>query len=367
VINLPAVIRIAIARLLEFFRQPPAVLWVFGFPIGVLAVLGTTFTDRPPETLHIDLLHADRSAFGLRLQKKIEQDPRLLLNRPAQNSLQRLQRVGSSLIVDVEPEPREGALLNTAPSENNAPTRSIPQFTLTFDPDRPDSVHARAIVAMHIAQLASDAPTVRSVESNSIENRYVDFLIPGLLAVNTMGASLVWFGYGLCEWRLLGLLRSLLTTPLSKLELLLGLLLARLCLLIPETLGLLLVAKVMFGFSLATNWLLLTVIQVVGATAFCGIGACIGARGRALESASGWLSLLMLAQWVLCGVFFSRDVFPASWQPWISWLPLSAYVDAARQVMLDGSDLSSLMTPLTLLIAWIFISGFLGFKLFRMS
>ncbi len=83
-----------------------------------------------------------------------------------------------------------------------------PTFQITFDPDRPDSVHARAIAEMHIARLGVGGPTVKLVESRSSRGRYVDYLVPGLLAVNAMGASLVWFGYGLAELRMPGLLRE---------------------------------------------------------------------------------------------------------------------------------------------------------------
>ncbi len=236
---------------------------------------------------------------------------------------------------------------------------------MTFDPDRPDSVHARAIVEMHIAQLGEGLPPVQTIATRSQGGRYVDFLIPGLLAVNSMGASLVWFGYGLCEWRMLGLLRSLLATPLKPLDLLSGLLLSRWLLLIPETLALVVVAWLIFGFSLQGNWPAVAVAQFAGATTFASLGLLIGARGRGLESASGWLSVLMLTQWVFCGVFFSRAVFPPAWQPVLDWLPLSAYVDATRAVMLDRAAITAILPYLGCLAAWTLASGLLGLLRFR--
>lgn len=347
--------QVAVSRLREFYRQPAAVFWVFGFPISMLLILGLTFTDRPPETLQVDVLVPPNSSLGQRLRSSLKDDPRIVLHEARQEPLKHLQRVASSLVVVLHSE-------DDGTGELPA-TQQI--FQLTFDPDRPDSVQARSIVELHIARLVEQAPAIEVIESPSLGVRYVDFLIPGLMAVNSMGASLVWLGYGLCEWRMLGLLRSLLATPLSKTRLLLGLLWARFLLLVPETLVLLIVARLVFGFIPQGSWPALILVQLIGATAFAAIGLLIGARGRGLESASGWLSVLMLSQWVFCGVFFSRNVFPLAWQPWITYLPLSLYVDAARGVLLNGDTMLAAIAPLSLLLVWAAVCGWIGLQRFR--
>ena len=82
-----------------------------------------------------------------------------------------------------------------------------------------------------------------------------------------------------------------------------------------------------------------------------GIGLVIGARGRTLEHASGWVSVLMLVQWVFSGVFFSRHVYPEAWQPWLSLLPLTALVDAVRGVMSHGDTFLHIVDALGILLA----------------
>jgi ABC-2 type transport system permease protein len=107
------------------------------------------------------------------------------------------------------------------------------------------------------------------------------------------------------------------------------------------------------------------VVMLIGTTAFAAIGLLIGARGRRLESASGWVSVLMLTQWVFCGVFFSRQIFPASWLPLTDWLPLSPFVDATRAVMLDGSSLVDVVPELAALSGWTIVCGLIGWGVFR--
>lgn len=349
-LNFRAVAAVGFSRLLEFSREPTAVFWVFGFPFIILIVLGSTFTDRPPEKLHVNLIDGSDSELGKQLWRNLSGDERIVVSAPQNDPEKQLRRVGLSLIIRVVADQAQvGAT----------------QFELTFDPDRLDSTHARAIAEMHIARLGGEAPPVKLISSASQGSRYVDFLVPGLLAVGAMGASLVWFGYGLAELRMLKLLRVLMATPLSKLELLLGLLFARWILLIPEAWLVLTFSSVLFGVNCLGSVTTLMVVLLLGTTTFAAIGFLIGSRGNRLEAASGWVSVLMLAQWVFCGVFFSRSVFPASWQPLIAWLPLSPFVDATRAVMLDGAGLFDLGIPLVVLAGWTIACTVVGMLLFR--
>jgi ABC-type polysaccharide/polyol phosphate export permease len=51
----------------------------------------------------------------------------------------------------------------------------------------------------------------------------------------------------------------------------------------------------------------------------------------------------MLPMWVVSGVFFSAQRFPAFAQPLIKALPLTALIDALRANMLQGSGVAQLM------------------------
>jgi ABC-type polysaccharide/polyol phosphate export permease len=59
-----------------------------------------------------------------------------------------------------------------------------------------------------------------------------------------------------------------------------------------------------------------------------------------------------MPMWILSGVFFSAEHFPAIMQPVIRALPLTAVVDALRAIMNDGATLVAIATPLTIAIVW---------------
>ena len=49
-------------RIVEFFRDPGALFWVFGFPILLAFVLGLAFRNRPPEPIHVVVVGDPRRA-----------------------------------------------------------------------------------------------------------------------------------------------------------------------------------------------------------------------------------------------------------------------------------------------------------------
>ncbi len=348
-INVNGVLQVAIARLREFFREPVAIFWVYGFPQVILLTLGFTFTDRAPEVLHVDLVGGQGTAGHVaHLHNRLEANGRLvpqITSKP--EGLQRLRQVRSSAVVVIQASRKE--------------LQGQPTYELHYDPDRVDSMQARALLesvllrsllsqARPEADWASSRIVIR--ERQAIGGRYVDFLVPGLLAVGVMGGSLVGVGYTLVEMRMRRLLRVYLATPLSTGELFAGLMVARLAFLVAEVLFVLIVAGVVFGVGVVgSGWLLLASL-LLGTITFLAVGLLIGARGRTLEAASGWVSVLMLVQWVLCGVFFNRGIFPEHWQPLLKLLPLTALVDATRGVMLQGDTLVDLWDEWLILLGW---------------
>src|SRR5262245_12985616 len=54
---------LTISRLREFFREPEAIFWVYGFPVLLAVGLGIAFRDKPPDLLRVDV-RVDSPAAG---------------------------------------------------------------------------------------------------------------------------------------------------------------------------------------------------------------------------------------------------------------------------------------------------------------
>jgi ABC-type polysaccharide/polyol phosphate export permease len=88
-------------------------------------------------------------------------------------------------------------------------------------------------------------------------------------------------------------------------------------------------------------------------------------RARTFEAISGMLNLVMLPMWILSGVFFSAANFPDAVQPVIQALPLTALIDALREVVLEGATLVDVRAELAILGLWTVIPFPIALKLFR--
>jgi ABC-type multidrug transport system permease subunit len=112
---------------------------------------------------------------------------------------------------------------------------------------------------------------------------------------------------------------------------------------------------------------LLTVMVFVflGAFTFAGIGLLVGSRAKTLETVSGLMNLIMLPMWILSGIFFSSERFPAAVQPYINLLPLTPLINALRAVILEGQSLFQLWPQVVILMAWGVVTFTLSLKWFR--
>jgi ABC-type multidrug transport system permease subunit len=77
------------------------------------------------------------------------------------------------------------------------------------------------------------------------------------------------------------------------------------------------------------------------------------------------MNIVMLPMWVLSGVFFSAQRFPAAVQPVIKGLPLTALIDALRANMLQGAGFAQIVRESGTLGAWLIVCFAVALKLFR--
>jgi ABC-type polysaccharide/polyol phosphate export permease len=108
-------------------------------------------------------------------------------------------------------------------------------------------------------------------------------------------------------------------------------------------------------------------VTFLGAMTFSGIGLLVASRTRTIEGISGLMNVVMLPMWILSGIFFSTERFPAVMQPVVQALPLTAVNDALRGVMIDGASLASQGGELAIAAAWALAAFAAALYLFRWS
>lgn len=341
--------QLTLARFREFYREPAALFWVYGFPLILACVLGMAFSEKPVPASNVDILFdpANPSA-AEKLREKLGADPGLnIAFNDEATSRKRLRTSKTDVIVIPRPGTAGG-------------------HEYLFDETRSESVLARN--AADRALLRSAHPTQALPTETAVTEpggRYIDFLIPGLLGMNLLGGGLFGVGFAVGDLRVRKLLKRFQATPMRRSDFLLSMMLSRLAFTLID-IGLLLgFAYLAFGIRVRGNPLVFLSLVAIGGAGFAGLGLLLGSRARTMETVAGLVNAVMLPMYVLSGVFFSAARFPEGMQPFIQALPLTALNDGLRAVMNDGAGWEALPHPLIVLTLWGGISFALALRIFR--
>ena len=342
-----------VTRLREFYRQPARIFWVYGFPTVLACLLGLAFRSRPATSLEVDVV--ENAASGPVVEA---------LNRPG-------ARPRSEGQPAVHPRLVSSEVGETRIKTGKTPVLVIPEtgdrLTYRFDPTRPEAIAARDAFddAYQRARGRTDPVATADELVKEPGSRYIDFLIPGLIGVNTMGGGLWGVGFLIVNFRIAKLLKRFMATPMPRQNFLLAILGARLTFLIPDVAVLMLLGVLGFGMPVRGSLAVLALVEVAGALAFAGIGLLVASRAATTETVSGLMNLVMIPMWIFSGVFFSSDRFPAWLQPLVQALPLTQLVNGLRAVILEGAGLGGVAVNLLILSAWAVVTFLLALRLFR--
>ena len=334
------------ARMLELLREREVMFWVFVFPLLLALGLGFAFRDKPADKTTIAISGADAQHLVSLLQDSPDHNlihAEVVDLAHAKDGL----RLGKYDLV-IEP---------TAPG----------QVQYDFDPARPESVlsHAEVDQALQSQAGRKDVFATKIFTSSEPGSRYIDFLIPGLLGMNLMNSGMWGIGFALVDMRQRKLLKRFVATPMRRSDFLMALASSRLILMIIEVALLLGFGVVIFHIRVMGSLLSILVIGAIGAIAFGGLGLLTASRAKKIESVSGLINIVMMPMWILSGVFFSYERFPAAAQPFIKALPLTALNDALRATILEGSSFASQSGRIVVLVLWGGISFILALRWFR--
>ena len=335
-------VQLSLARMREFYREPEAIFWVFGFPIVLAFALGIAFRNRGPGELRVAVLRgAGDSVVAAAVGHAPGLSPVILDSNEARLQL----RTGRVALLVVPGEP----------------------VVYRFDSTRTESRLARLEVddALQRARGRIDVARVTDERVTEPGSRYIDFLIPGLLGMNLMGSGLWGVGFSVVQARTKKLLKRFMATPMRRSHYLLAFILSRLVFLFVEVAALVGFGWVMFRVGVRGSIGAVALITVLGALSFAGLGMLVASRARTIEAVSGLMNLVMLPMWILSGTFFSYARFPDAMQPFVKALPLTALNDALRAVMIDGSSLARLGGPLGIVSVWGLVSFVVALRIFR--
>lgn len=339
-----SLIQLVKCRWREFRREPSAFFFVIFMPILWLLILGSIFSKPSKDALSIGL-RGDDSALIARLETEFS-------GKGIETSRENSEILAANL--------RNGTIALIMSLESG-------RIIYHYDPTHPNSKTQRDRVD-GIAQkvLVSYSPIPTDDQLISIPgSRYVDFLVPGLLAMSILTSSIFGTGMTVVVNRRSSLLKRYLATPMKPLEYIASFIVGRGIILLFEGSALLIVAALVMNFHIAGSFSDFLIVSLLGTSCFTAMAFLIGCRTADTGFYNGIANLLMLPLLLLSGVWFSRANFPSWLQTLMSYLPLSALVDCLRKIALEGTNLALLQREILVLLAFTLFFAAAARRLFR--
>lgn len=336
--------QLVLMRLRILLRQPEVLFWTFIFPVVTTLVLGLAFRDEALAPVRVAVAEGPGAqALVARLEGVSDLQVRRLEAQAARRQLTRGQ-----------------VALVLLPGQGQEPEALV-------DPSQPEGRTARLLVAQALAS-AGSGPRIEALKATPVSepgNRYVDFLVPGLLGLSLMSTSMWTLASSLVTMRGGKLLKRMAATPMSRPGFFVAFILARGLFGLLEVLFFCAYAQWLFDVPMLGSYALFIAVGLLGALCFAALGLLTAVRVRTEESINGLVNLVTLPMMFLSGVFFSAENFPDWLQPVIRALPLTALNDALRAIMLEGAGLVALGTPVLVMVAWTLIPTALTARWFR--
>lgn len=195
--------------------------------------------------------------------------------------------------------------------------------------------------------------------------RYIDFLVPGILAMALMQMGLFSIIFVIVSYKKTGVMRRLLITPIKPYQFVGAQVATRLIISLLQVLVILAVAVLAFKVTIVGNYLLLIFLVFWGSIMFLALGFAISSFAKTEEAAAPVANLIAMPQMFLGNVFFPIESMPAWLQGVVQYLPLNYLADALRKVMNQGAGFADIRTDIYGLIVWSVITIVLAIVFFR--
>jgi ABC-type multidrug transport system permease subunit len=323
------ILTILVARNREFYRDRAGLSWNILMPIMMVLAFAFIFSDTARDIFKVGVIADDPEAAAAAFPFLQTRHIQFIPVTDSAAAIAKVERHQLDLLVD--------------PSD-------APRYWVNSDSANGYLVE-RLLLASGAPGNQGDAAgvTPQRVTVSGAALRYVDWVLPGVLAMNIMFSSLWGVGWVIVRYRKNGVLRRLKATPLSPWEFLAAQVFSRLLVVLGASLVVYTGASLLLDFPMRGSYLALLLVYVAGALCLISLGLIVSSRLRTEEVADGLLNLISWPMLLLSGVWFSMEGSSGAAQVLSRFLPLTHIVDGAWAVMIDGAGVVQVLPQIGLL------------------
>ena len=340
-----------------FVRDRQAIFFMVFFPVIFMFALGYA-NDSKPGPMALGLVNNSQSDAAQSFIDSLEKNPSFSLILGTEEELKSAQLNGDVPAILILPTEFNATDNNVAAKliVDSSQLRRIGQIIPSLQ---------QALVGIE-REIRGVKPlfslTVEDIQPRSL--RYIDFLLPGILAFTLMQISIAGSGFNIVEYRRKGILKRLFVTPIVPRDFIIGIVIARLVLCLLQISFLIAVATLFMHVEIVGNFLSLYFVILLGTIIFLCIGFALGSLAKTQQSIQALGNLVIFPQIFLSGIFFPIDSLPNFLQPVASALPLSFVATALRDIATNGLSLLDILPSLAGIGLWITISLIVAIRFF---
>jgi len=343
-----------------WFRSKHTLFWTIVFPLLLMLLFGAIFSasSDPSFDFYVqnqDIINGESSPFSATFVAMLNETGVLNLKMvdPAENTANYIDKNGVELMLVIPNgfhqlclTQNASVVLKTVPPEVDTSAATIrgvvEQITDYFN-------------TVTTGQTPPQVVTVQMESLVSENYRFIDFFVPGLIGMTIMTTGV----FGAVGWntrnRELGILKKLATTPLSKLEWIVGVVLFELVMCTISTAIILGVGVLVFNVRVLPN-IYSIILIVAGAITFPGMGMMISRFVKETDSADAAANAITFPMMFLSGSFFPLETMPEFLREIANVLPLTYLNNGLRESMVYGNTSNALYnTAIVLAVGIAFI------------
>jgi ABC-2 type transport system permease protein len=343
-----------------WFRSKHTLFWTLVFPLLLMLLFGAIFSvsEDPRFDFYVqnqDLIDNEPSPLSDTFTNMLNETGVLSLKMidPAEDTAEYIDENGVEIMLLI-PEgfhqscitQNASVVLKTVPPEVDTSAATV------------RGIVEQIVEVFNTATTGQNPPQVVTVQLESLvsENfRFIDFFVPGLIGMTLMTTGV----FGAVGWNTrnkeLGILKKLATTPLSKIEWIIGVILFELVMCTISTAVILSVGVLVFDLRVLPS-IYSIILIVAGAITFPGMGMVIARFVKETDSADAAANAITFPMMFLSGSFFPLEMMPDFLREIAKVLPLTYLNNGLRDSMVYGNASSALYnTAIVLAVGIIFI------------
>lgn len=352
--------KLTIASIKMFVRSRQALFFTLFMPLMIMLIFGYIGFDKPT-SIDVGLVTHSPNQSTAQFIDSVKKLPTFAIHEGTiEDEKMQLDQGNRAVILDIPDAviPEGGRNGQPITAYTNAGKAAESQAVL--------SILNQTINQMTLSALkAQPLVSVTKEDVNSHNLRYIEFLLPGLIALSIMQMSVFSVAFVFTQYKEKGTLKRLLATPMRPIQFVAANTITRLIVSVAQALIFIVAGIILFKAHVVGSYLLLFLIVIMGAVMFLGLGYTISGLATTTDSVPAIANLVVFPMLFLGGTFFSISQMPWWLQMVAKYLPLTFFSTALRDVWTKGAGLPDVSWNLLGMLIWGVILIFLATVTFR--